>query len=73
MIKHNDRRVKNTTVHNLDIDNRLTVEYEEMEGLPLLELRGLLLVIIFVVVEFVSLRSTGTIVTMRRLHQDLKV
>lgn len=45
----------------------------KIEGLPLLELGGLLLVIIFVVVEFVSLRSIGTIVTMRGLHQDLKV
>lgn len=44
-----------------------------MGGLPLLELGGLLLVIVFVVVEFVSLRSIRTIVTMRGLHQDLKV
>lgn len=44
-----------------------------MGGLPLLELGRLLLVIVFVVVEFVSLRSIRTIVTMRRLHQDLKV
>lgn len=44
-----------------------------MEGLPLLELGGLLLVIVFVVVEFVSIGSIRTTVTMRRLHQDLKV
>lgn len=38
---------------------------ERMEGLPLFELGGLLLVIIFVVVEFVSVGSIGTIMTVR--------
>lgn len=44
-----------------------------MEVLPLLELRRFLLIIVFVVVEFISLRSTGTVVTVGRLHQDIKV
>lgn len=45
----------------------------EVEGLPLFELGGLLLVIVLVVVEFISVRSIRTIVTMRRLQQYLKV
>lgn len=52
---------------------KLHHSYEELESLPLLELGGLLLVVIFVIVKFVSLRSIWTVVTMRSLHQDLKV
>lgn len=42
-------------------------------GVPLFELGGLLLVIVFMVVELISLWTIGTAVTMRRLHQDLRV
>lgn len=37
------------------------------------DLGWLLLVIVLVVVELVSLASVGNIVTVRRLHQHLKV
>lgn len=78
MTKHNDRRVKiPQDGYRRQVDFFLFLNlhcwHVKIEGLPLFELGGLLLVIVFVVVEFISVRSIRTIVTMRRLQQDLKV